>query len=138
MARASSPCWRRRLSLFDVADLRRPRRLAQASLGADSSSEAEFDPHAFLYWGPASLAVLPAERYDRRPFAGAYGFRIGAASIGRAGELEHEAPNDALAPIRRSLVIGDRRYTLSGAGLGVNRLSDLGRVAFTGFEQSGR
>ncbi|HEV2786669.1 MAG TPA: beta-propeller domain-containing protein, partial [Solirubrobacteraceae bacterium] len=38
------------LSLFDVSDAHRPTRRAQASLGLFSSSSAEFDPHAFLFW----------------------------------------------------------------------------------------
>ena len=51
------------LSLFDVSDLRRPVRRAQASLGANSSTSAEFDPHAFLFWKPANLAVIPLSDY---------------------------------------------------------------------------
>ena len=46
------------LSLFDVSDPRHPARKAGVSL-ENSRSEAEFDPHAFLFWAPANLAVVP-------------------------------------------------------------------------------
>src|SRR5262249_55453869 len=46
------------LSLFDVGDLRHPQRLSHASLGA-GWSEAEADHHAFLFWQPSNLLVVP-------------------------------------------------------------------------------
>ena len=124
------------LSLFDVSDPRRPARRAQASLGAGASSTAEYDPHAFLYWNPARLAVIPLSTYgDRGPqFEGAVGFRIGTASIVEAGRISHpsRAGEDAYKPpIGRSLVVGDKLYTLSFAGLAANRLDDLASLSFT-------
>ena len=41
-----------------------PARL-HARRSADSSSEAEYDQHAFLYWEPANLAVIPLPIYGR-------------------------------------------------------------------------
>jgi len=120
------------MSLFDVSDLRAPRRVAQAGLGAGSSSAAEFDPHAFLYWGRTALAVVPLERYGERPFVGAIGFRVGASALSEAGRVEHRAGEDTV-PIGRSAVIGDRLFTLSYAGLGASRLDTLEPLAFTPF-----
>ena len=59
------------VSLFDVSDLSRPNRLAQYHV-THASSEAEFDPHAFLYWPADQLLVRAAERRvpDRRRRAG--------------------------------------------------------------------
>jgi hypothetical protein len=130
------------LSLFDVSDLRNPRRLAQASLGATSSTSAEFDPHAFLFWKPASLAVIPLSVYGmddgRQTFDGAIGFRVGAASLAEAGRVAH--PEQGSQPgytpsIARSLVVDDRLYTLSYAGLQANRLDTLAPLAFAAFPQ---
>jgi Beta propeller domain len=46
------------VSLFDVADLDDPQRIA--TFGVDSAtSEVEYDPHAFLYWPRDELLVLP-------------------------------------------------------------------------------
>lgn len=126
------------LSLFDVSDPRRPARRAQASLGGNASSTAEYDPHAFLYWDPARLAVIPLSSYGDQgtTFEGAVGFRIGAASIAEAGRITHPATqgqNAFTPPIGRSLVIGETLYTLSYAGLAANRLDSLASLSFTPF-----
>src|SRR5262249_27258747 len=42
------------VSLFDVADPTRPARIAQYVLPG-GYTEAEYDPHAFLYWQPTGL-----------------------------------------------------------------------------------
>ena len=47
------------VSLFDVSNLASPARLDQRKLAAAGSSEAEWDHHAFLWWAPAKLAVIP-------------------------------------------------------------------------------
>src|SRR5690606_17502076 len=46
------------VSLFDVGDLARPSRIAQYHVRY-GHSEAEFDPHAFLYWPRTGLLVVP-------------------------------------------------------------------------------
>ena len=125
------------LSLFDVSDLRNPRRLAQSSLGESSSTSAEFDPHAFLFWKPANLAVIPLSVYasDGDSFNGAVGFKVGAASLDVAGRIAHPAQGGAnyTPPIARSLVIDDKLYTLSYEGLQANRLDTLAPLAFAAF-----
>ena len=128
------------LSLFDVSDLRNPKRLAQASLGANSSTSAEFDPHAFLFWKPTGLAVIPLSVYGPtgEAFNGAVGFKVGTATLGEAGRIAHpliEGPNGYAPPIARSLVIGDKLYTLSYEGLQANRLDTLAPLAFAAFPQ---
>ncbi len=131
------------LQLFDVSDLRKPTRVAAAALGANSSSDAEFDPHAFLFWKPADLAVIPLQTFGQtgQTFSGAVGFKVGAAAIAEAGRVTHPAPapepgqTPFAPPIGRSLVIGDRLYTLSYAGLAASRLDTLAPLAFTAFPQ---
>ena len=48
------------VSLFDVSDLAAPTRLATFALTA-AVSDAEFDPHAFLYWPGSHLVVVPVQ-----------------------------------------------------------------------------
>ena len=129
------------LSLFDVSNPRLPSRRAQVSL-AGASSSAEFDPHAFLFWKPVDLAVIPLDSVSSgRSVSGAVGFKIGTASISEAGRIAHppEPGADAYTPeIGRSLVIGDALYTLSYAGLAANRLDNLASLSFTPFPREPR
>jgi hypothetical protein len=127
------------LSLFDVSDLRRPVRIDAYALGS-SWSEAESDHHAFLWWGPSRLAVVPVQAYNQEPFIGAVGFRIGRSGIGETGRVTHAgeaspgfAGRSAGTPIRRSLVVGDALYTVSDKGVkatGLTSFADEGWVAF--------
>jgi hypothetical protein len=99
----------------------------------------EFDPHAFLWWDPAKLAVLPVSIYDydsssgqSDQFVGAIGFHATKADgVTEAGRANH--PKDQYgysAPITRSLVVGDRLFTVSDAGV---LASDLGSFVERGF-----
>ncbi len=130
------------LSLFDVADAAKPTRLSQVTLGDGTSTDAEFDPHAFLFWAPSSLAVVPLQSYDPEKgtptFAGTVGFRIGASALSEAGRVQHPAGPEGPPPIGRSLVIDDKLYTLSYTGLGANRLDNLAPVSFTAFPRRAR
>ena len=113
------------LSLFDVSDLRRPSRLQQRSVGSGSSSQVEYDHHAFLWWAPSKLAVLPVEDYgEGQQFVGAIGFGVARSGVSERGRAAHEV-NGYAAPILRSFVVGGRLFTLSDVGLEANALSSL-------------
>lgn len=116
------------LSLFDVSDPSSPRRLHQASV-VDASSQAEFDHHAFLWWPPRELAVVPLDAFGSRPFQGAAGFSVQrAGGIGEVGRASH-----AGSPITRSFVLGGRLFTLSDAGIEANSLDDLAEQGWLAF-----
>ena len=51
------------VSLFDISNLADPTRIAQYSLSG-AHSEAEFAPHAFLYWPATGLLVIPLQVYS--------------------------------------------------------------------------
>jgi uncharacterized secreted protein with C-terminal beta-propeller domain len=115
------------LSVFDVSDLRQPKRLHRASLGA-GWSEAESDHHAFLFWPRTGLVVVPfAQR--------AVGFRVGRArGIDEIGRIEHEAGRKpSNATIRRSLVVGDSVLTVSDAGVRSSSLATLAHEGWVAF-----
>jgi uncharacterized secreted protein with C-terminal beta-propeller domain len=124
------------VSLFDVSDLAHPKRLQHLVFG-HGSSDAEFDHHAFLWWAPTATAVLPLQTYaaagdPAKDFIGAIGLRMDAGTLAEIGRVAHgEGPEHA--PIARSLVIGDRLYTLSYLGLEASRLDTLAPVAFVPF-----
>ena len=112
-------------SLFDVSDMAAPKRVSQLDLGSGSTA-VESDPHAFLYWPKTGLAVLP---FQNETFQGAVGLHASGAPLSEAGRIQHPAG----AAIDRSLVVGDKLYTLSYSGLGANRLDTLAGAGFTAF-----
>jgi uncharacterized secreted protein with C-terminal beta-propeller domain len=118
------------LSLFDVSDLAQPRRLHQRTLAAGASSEVEYDHHAFLWWAPTKLAVMPLQYEAKRYFAGALGFRVDRSSgLAEAGSASH-GDGEYDAAIQRSFVLDGRLFTLSDLGLEENELSDLSEKAW--------
>ena len=134
------------LSLFDVSNLKDPKRIHQAALGeAFGWSEATFDHKAFLYWGKSKLAVVPTESYSydeltntETHFSGALGYSIDAqAGILPVGEIQHKPVVDPefgwTPPIRRSMVVGDQILTLSDLGLKASLLSNLSDAAWLEF-----
>jgi uncharacterized secreted protein with C-terminal beta-propeller domain len=123
------------VSLFDVSSLAKPARLHQRTLADGGSSEAEWDHHAFLWWAPTKLAVLPLEDWAAGPggFAGAIGLSVErAAGIGVAGRASH-GDGDWKPPVRRSLVVGGRLVTISDIGIEQNGLSDLAEEDWLAF-----
>jgi hypothetical protein len=124
------------VSIFDVSDLRNPQRIHQRRLGTGgSSSEVEWDHHAFLYWAPRELAVLPLAEYrDPEPsFIGAVGLRVNRAGIDEVGRIAHDWPSSYPVAIQRSVVVGDRIFTVSQLGVKASDLAtfaDRGRAEF--------
>ncbi len=106
------------LSLFDVADPSKPTRLASATVGQSSSSSVEYDHHAFLYWAPEKLAVIPVQIFgDSDVFSGAIGFNVNRSAIAEAGRISHPGSDGFTPTVQRSVVIGSRLFTLSDGGL---------------------
>ena len=123
------------VSIFDVADLRNPRLLHQRRLASQSSSEAEWDHHAFLYWEPRKLAMIPLEEWGSSSdyFSGAVGLRVdregGIADVGRIAHDWASYP----VPVQRSVVVGERVFTVSPLGVKASDIAtfaDVGRVEF--------
>jgi hypothetical protein len=140
------------VSLFDVSDLDAPRRIANTTMQG-GYSDAEYDHHAFLWWAPTGLAMLPVNTWsDTGAWSGAIGFHVdtGARTLDRIGQVSHdtvlagaaaqldpavdpaavEEARVAMAegwvpPIVRSVVIDGSVYTFSDIGLVVAGLDTL-------------
>ncbi|HEY3240842.1 MAG TPA: beta-propeller domain-containing protein, partial [Acidimicrobiia bacterium] len=130
-------------SLFDVSDPAQPRRLDQVALGHGSSA-VEFDHHAFLWWEPRGLAVLPLQTYDPVYSSVAVGLSVDRdRGLGESGRITHpqgtpdggagKVAVDGTTMIQRSLVIGDAVYTVSSAGILASNLGDLTARQWVGF-----
>ncbi|MFC4019180.1 beta-propeller domain-containing protein [Micromonospora sp. GCM10011542] len=124
------------LSLFDVSDPAKPTRIAQYHV-KQGHSEAEFDPHAFLYWPAERLVVVPLTVHGAdavsKPGPGlpsnvALALRVGDGGFTEVGTVDHTRgtgrPED-LTPIRRSLVVDGVLWTVSDAGLKATSLSTM-------------
>ncbi|MDP1793691.1 MAG: beta-propeller domain-containing protein [Acidimicrobiales bacterium] len=110
-------------SIFDVSNPSAPRLVAKNVVGGNSATNAEYDHHAFLYWAPAKLAVIPLSIYDQQQqFNGAIGMRVNDASVDEVGRMQPPAPNGYSPGIERNIVIGDRLFAVSHAGVLVNTL----------------
>jgi hypothetical protein len=124
------------ISLFDVSDLNQPDRLAQYHV-KNSNSEAEYDPHAFLYWPQDRLLVVPLTAYQttnggptgptgtKTPGGAALVLRVGDDKLTEVGMVTQ--PADL---IRRALVIDGVLWTASDSGLQATNMSTLDRLAW--------
>lgn len=120
------------LSLFDVTDFARPA-LAHAHPLGEGWSEALYDHHAFTYWAPESLLMLPINTWSREAEAEHNGlelFRVDVdTGFAASGFIDHGDLAGWQAGIERSVVIGDAVYTISATGMKANGLDDLAERA---------
>ncbi|MGI5212677.1 beta-propeller domain-containing protein [Plantactinospora sp. CA-290183] len=124
------------VSLFDVSDLAKPTRIAQHHVRY-GHSEAEFDPHAFLYWPATSTLVVPVTTYGtggaegRAPESGALVLRVTGNAFTEAGLVRHaEATAAGAGPemIRRSLVVDGVLWTVSDNAVKATDLATMGAL----------
>ncbi|HEY3716547.1 MAG TPA: beta-propeller domain-containing protein [Jatrophihabitantaceae bacterium] len=112
------------VALFDVHDPAHPKRLAQLVKNA-SHSNAEWDPHAFLYWPATGTAVLPVNSWDGGQYsASALVLTVTGSKITVQGTIAHPH-SDQQAGISRAMVIGSDLWTLSDTGVQVSNASSL-------------
>jgi hypothetical protein len=126
-------------SLFDVSDPANPVRIDRESFGAGSSSEVEYDHHAFSFFDADALAMLPLDSYaysagTSSEFHGAVGLRIdpgGADPLGRIAKISNGTSYES--QVRRTLELGGRVYTVASdgiAGYDPATLAPLGSLAY--------
>ena len=123
------------VSVFDVSDLANPRRVAQHHVRF-GHSEAEFDPHAFLYWPKTGMLVVPLISGRTTYSAGALVLTVGDGGIDEVGTVEHpwdEQTGPYSGQIRRSLVIDDVLWTVSDVGLLASDPDTLDKLAWIEF-----
>jgi hypothetical protein len=121
------------VSLFDVADLNRPDRLAQYHVKY-GNSEAEYDPHAFLYWPADRLLVVPLTVYQPNKVAqqgNALVLRVGDNTLTEVGTISQQATQQRGGDqIRRTLVVDGVLWTVSDQGLQATNMSNLDKLAW--------
>jgi uncharacterized secreted protein with C-terminal beta-propeller domain len=125
------------VSLFDVSDPADPKVLQHQSLGERGSSAGDspfaFDHHAFLYWAPSQLAVLPLAQTEA-PYYVATGIKVARTSLSEVGRIHQPEDQYGSSPIiRRSLVVGPRLFTVSDSGVMANDLGTLAGLTWVPF-----
>jgi len=116
------------ISLFDVSDLANPKRIAHASLGQGWSA-AESDHHAFLFWQPTGLVMVPFGQQ-------AVGMQVSKGGIDEIGRIvQTEANASSLPQIMRSLVVRGSVLTVSDQGVKASDLKTLANVGWAAFPQ---
>lgn len=118
------------VSLFDVSNAAKPRRLFNRLMGPGSASSVEADHRAFLYWPTEKLVVLPAGLRDRFGwFSAAAVYRLQRNRIEPLARITH-----GQAELLRSVVVGDSLFTLSTGGVKKNSLRGFGVRGWVEFE----
>jgi Beta propeller domain len=127
------------VSLFDVHNPAAPTRLDQYHLQY-AKSEAEFDPHAFLYWPTTGLLVIPVTTRNTfgttprpgQPASGALILTILSGRITLLGTITHPSTGDPAhtGVIRRSLIINQTLWTFSDTGLAANDTVTMDTLAW--------
>ena len=106
------------LSLFDVSDLDNPKLEQRVTLRERRPRSVSYDHHAFLWWAPRDLAVLPVTQYRTRRTAD------------RSQSRRRRAVAAARSPIRpRRLPGRDRLHGQAGGDRGGRALTHNGRCS---------
>ncbi|MCQ0004846.1 beta-propeller domain-containing protein [Actinomadura madurae] len=108
------------ISLFDVSG--EPRRVGARKLPG-TSSRAEFDPHAFLYWPETGLTVVPVLRPGRGA-AEALVLKVAGTRITETGTVRHPG-RPSRNGVDRSLLVGGTLWTFSDGGAHATDASTL-------------
>jgi uncharacterized secreted protein with C-terminal beta-propeller domain len=98
-----------KVSLFDVSDPGQPK-LVQSETLPGTTSEVEQDYHAFLWWAPSHLALIPVQGYDgpmpgpltssaeQSSFVGVLGFTVDDGGIRDAGRIDNPVATPTPTP----------------------------------------
>jgi hypothetical protein len=141
------------LSLFDVSDPTAPKRLANTTLGVYGQSEAEYDPHAFLYWDETRQLVVPSSGYNPQSgqqVGGATVATVGSNDLTVQGRVDADAPDGAgdggaacpanascvgsgSGQVRRSMVLNGKLVLIGDFGVSINSLDSLSRELWVSF-----
>jgi uncharacterized secreted protein with C-terminal beta-propeller domain len=121
------------VATYDVSDPAHPRRLDSSVLASGFMYVAQgFDPHAFLYWPGADLALLAAPGLG--PYGPSGGSGIAAYQIGGAGHLTRSATlGHGIDQATRSVVIDGQVWAFTDAGVVTAALTDLPASSWHGY-----
>ncbi len=116
------------VTLFDVSNPAAPQTIATDALGQGWST-VQSDSHAFLYWPPTGLVVVPFGQE-------AVALQVSSTGISELGRVvQTQARSSTLPNIDRALVDGSALFTVSSDGVAANDLTTLADEGFAPFPQ---
>lgn len=122
------------VSLFDTSDPARPRQVDKWT-APGTGTQAEWDHHAFLWWAPRSMAVLPLtpQWTDTMPAqpADAVALRVTPDGIDGVRELAPPPGAPSVAATLRSVVVAGRLLSISDEGITSRSVDTLDGAAWT-------
>jgi uncharacterized secreted protein with C-terminal beta-propeller domain len=123
------------VSLFDVSKPAQPTRIGHV-VRSDAPGEQALDPHAFLYWQPTGLVVVPVQSWASAQSGKVLVLRVSGSRLNALGLLANPltpgTADDGLG-IQRSLVVNGVLWTVSGSGVQLSNPSTLARQAWIPF-----
>ena len=108
------------MSLFDVSDFADPIRVDQYAFGGtwSTTSEAENEHHAFAFYPEHGVMALPV----RSDYSAAAALHVFSIDVDKGftflGAIAHDGP------VRRSVRIEERLYSISGSEISVHPIAD--------------
>src|SRR6185312_214388 len=123
------------VSLFDVRTPAKPTLLDRV-LHADAYGEQPIDPHAFLYWQPTGLVVVPVQAWTAAQSGKVLVLRLDGTRLHQVGLLANPVTPGAVDDgqgIQRSLLVQGMLWTMSGSGIQVSSPTTLARQAWIPF-----
>jgi len=117
-------------SLFDVSDASAPVRVDHEAFGAASSTEVEYDHHAFSWFADSALAMIPLESYaPGAPMHSAAGLRVTPGVADPLGRVARVSRGGGYrAQIRRTLELDGRVYAIAANGVSAYEPATLAPV----------
>jgi len=123
------------VSLFDVSTPGRPVRTGHV-VRSDAPDEQVLDPHAFLYWQPTGLMVVPVQSWASAESGKVLVLRVSGSTLSTVGLLANPltpgVPDDGLG-IQRSMLVDGALWTVSSSGVQLTNPANLARQAWIPF-----
>jgi len=123
------------VSLFDVHAPAKPELLGRV-MQSDAPGEQSLDPHAFLYWQPTGLVVVPVQTWTAAQSGKVLVLRVDGSRLYRIGLLANPITPGAVDDgqgIQRSLLVRDTLWTVSSSGVQVSSPTSLARIGWIPF-----
>ena len=123
------------VSVIDVRDLDAPSLFDRVDYPG-AMSTVDYDPHAFLYWAPRALTVIPLLTNDGTANSAAVVLQTDHSGVREVGRVTQDRARPGYSQIYRSLVVGDTLFTVSSDGIQANSLDSLQSTGWAPFPSS--